>query len=321
MTSSGARPRRPARAEAVPALAAREALARDADVARDRRRQRPARRDDRLERLAGARAPRDPVHDLGGVAGRRARRPGVRLAVQADDVGGPLAQQLRRPRPPRVARAVDGVALARAAHRLRVVKLRVDHRVERAPQRREPIGIALERAQHLRQRLDRRHAVIGRLLPDPVVAGRRRREPDLGQRRQHGVALEQLARLPPGAVDHDQRDRTGGLHLRDVDRARPGEQQIRVAAAGERRAQPARRRRSRRPRAAPIRAGRGAPAARSRSGRAARAGVAAAARASASAARRDARSSRPTRVAGSARRSRGGERPLESRRAEYQFDP
>ena len=172
-------------------------------------RERPARRDDRLERLAGAGSARDPVHDLGGVIDRRARRPGVRLAVQTDDVVRPFAQQGRRPRPRRVACAVDGVAPARAPHRPRVVQLRVDHRLERPQQRREPFRIALERAQHLRQGLDGRHAMIGGLAADPVVAGRARREPDLRQRRQRGVALQQLARLPPGAVDDDQRDRTG----------------------------------------------------------------------------------------------------------------
>ena len=157
--------------------------------------------------------------------------------------------------------------------------------------------------------------MIGRLAPDAVVAGRARREPDLRQRRQRGVALQQLARLPPGAVDDHQRDRTRRLRLREIDRVRPGKRRYVGPAAGQRRADLLRRRRSRRPRAARTPAGRGAPAAPSRSARAVRAGAAAARRASASAATPGARSSRPTRVAGSARRSRGGGRARESRRA------
>ena len=179
---------------------------------------------------------RDPVHDLGRVIDRRACRPGVRLAVQTDDVVRPFAQQGRRPRPRRVARVVNGVTPARAAHRARVVQLRVDHRLERPQQRREPLRIALERAQHLRQGLDGRHAMIGGLAPDPVVAGRARREPDLRQRRQRGVALQQLARLPPGPVDDHQRDRTRRIRLREIDRVRPGKQEVRRSAAGQRRA-------------------------------------------------------------------------------------
>ena len=169
--------------------------------------QRAARRDDRLERLAAARAARDPVHDLRRVAAGAARRPGVGLAVQADDVGRALAQHLQRLRAARRPRPEHRVPLAGAAHGARVVQLRVDHRLERAQQPGEPLGRALERPQHVRQRFHRRHAVVGGLAPDAVVAGRGRREPDLRQPRQHRVALEQLARLPPGAVDHHQRDR------------------------------------------------------------------------------------------------------------------
>ena len=122
------------------------------------------------------------------------------------------------------ARRWEGVALAGAAHVRHVVQLHVDHGLEGAQQRREPLGRSFQRAQHLRQRLDGRDVVEGGLAPYPVAAGGGRREPELGQSGQHGVALEQLARLPPGSVHHHQRDRAGRARLRQIDRARAREQ-------------------------------------------------------------------------------------------------
>ena len=168
----------------------------------------------------------------GGMAAGPTRRPGVRLAVQADDVGrARRAGSARRSRSPRRPRPEHRVPLARATHRARVVQLRVDHRLERTQQPREPLRARLRARPARGQRLDRRHAVIGGLAPDAVVAGRGRREPDLRQRRQRRVALEQLARLPPGAVDHDQRDRRLELNLRQIDRVRSREQQVGGAGA------------------------------------------------------------------------------------------
>ena len=146
--------------------------------------------------------------------------------MQADDVAGPLAQDGGRPRAVRPPLAVQRVSPPRPPHVGREVELAVDHRLERLQQAGEPFGIALEHAEHMRQRLDGGDAVFGGLFPDPVAAGGRWREADLRQRPERGVALRQLPRQPPGAVDDHQRDRPIDRHIGDVDRVRSGEEHI-----------------------------------------------------------------------------------------------
>ena len=147
--------------------------------------------------------------------------------MQTDQVGGPLAQQHRPLRPTFAPGPVQRVPLARPAHMGGVVDLRVDHRLERTQQPREPLGRPLELTEDVSERLDSRDAIVGGLAPDAIVAGRGRREPNLRQRGQPRVPLQQLARLPPGAIDHHQRDRAFELRLRQIDGPRPGKKQMR----------------------------------------------------------------------------------------------
>ena len=169
--------------------------------------QRAAGGDHGLEGLAGGGAVGEPVHDLGVLAGGVVAGPAVGLALDADQPG-PVGGQLGRPggrarsRERRAATAVAaGVDLGLEP------ALALDHGGEGIEQALEAGPVGLERLEHLGQRLDGRQAEVGGLAADEVVARAARAEGDARQGGERGVEAQQLARLPPGAVEHDQRDR------------------------------------------------------------------------------------------------------------------
>ena len=170
------------------------------------------------------------------LARRRTRRSAYRCVIAAGKSGAADAWRLRsRDR--------------RRSARLRG-ELRVDHRVERDRAARGTARLALERAEHVHQRLDRR-AVLGARLPaDPVLRRLRRRERVARQRVQHRVVAHDRLRLRPRAVDDDERDRPRRRLAQDVLRARPRIQQDRrvapdpPSAAASARSRPSARRRA-----------------------------------------------------------------------------
>ena len=188
-----------------------------------RRGQRMARREHDVERLARRQSPGHPVNQLiaapVGALGR-AVGPCVGLAVDAHDVSPALAQARGdargRGRRLRLLRVARGRA---AVHRFEG-ELRVDHRAERREQGVEAVRSAFERAEHVDERFDRRHVRRRRLSPDAVLAGRWRDEGVPRERRELGVLADHLLRLPPRAVDDDERHRAGRRMAHDVDRAR-----------------------------------------------------------------------------------------------------
>ena len=249
------------------------------------RRQRTARRDHGLVDLAGRRAAGDEVHDLRIVArSGSTRRPAVGFALDADEarpIGGEAHRQRRAAagaaRAPPLVAARARPRLANHSCRSTIARNGIEQRIERRAS-----GSSTSSTSASASIVDTQK--LGRLAADAVVAAAPRRERDARQRRQRRVQAQQRARLRPGAVEHDQRDRPLARQLAHVDRASgPGTAGSSARAPASVAARPGRRR-SRGPRAGSSWAAPGAPCARCRCRRAARAGAAAAARACASAA-------------------------------------
>ncbi len=205
--------------------------------------ERAARRRQPIERLARLDAAERPLHEfVGRVPGAplAAVGPGVRLADGADQIARALAQH----RGGVGARAGAGAGARPAAARARVGaarllrELRVDHGPEGREQRQKARRITLERAEHVRERLDRRDVRLARLAANAVIARPGGREGVARQRRELGVQPQELLRLPPGAVQNHQGDRPARRIGRHVGGVGPGvEQHGRPTHAGQHPAQ------------------------------------------------------------------------------------
>jgi hypothetical protein len=87
--------------------------------------------------------------------------------------------------------------------------------------------------------LDRGYAVLGRLAANAITARRRWPQSVARQLGQLRIQLKELLGLPPGAVEHAQRDRTGRGLERQIARAFAGIKQDRgTLGIGELFAQP-----------------------------------------------------------------------------------
>ena len=211
--------RAPARVELVERYASHQGLGVEANVRRRAGRERVTRPHDQIERLAGRRAMRDEMDQL--LAMRSAElfapvRPRVGLTRDAHEVRAPFGEGRGD------ARALLGcltfvVPHARAADLRSEGDLLVDHRAERDEQRAESRRIALEHAEHVDERLDGGDVRLVGLAADPVLARRRGLERVARELRDHGVHSNELPRLPPRSVDHDQRDGTDRRSREDVD--------------------------------------------------------------------------------------------------------
>ena len=95
--------------------------------------------------------------------------------------------------------------------------LRVDHRAEGMEQRAKAFGISFQRTQHVHERLDGRHAAGVRFAADAIFAGSARRKGIARESAEFGVFANELFRLPPRAVDHDEGDGLLGRMRDDVD--------------------------------------------------------------------------------------------------------
>src|SRR5882724_13603711 len=86
----------------------------------------------------------------------------------------------------------------------------LDHGLERLEQRLPVEAGWLEQAERFADGFDGRDAVQRRLAANAVAARRARRERVAWQRGKLWILLKQLLRLPPGAVEHDERHRACG---------------------------------------------------------------------------------------------------------------
>ncbi len=167
-----------------------------------------------------------------------AARPRARFGVHDDQIGheagaepAPTVGALGRARDRRLHPPVLATLVGDA-------DLVLDHRVEHGEHLLQ-IRHVLEARERRDRRLDRRHAVLRGLAPDPVVARLRGPERVAGEGREARVHAQQLARLRPGAVDDDQRHRSLGRVGVQIDRRRPGREHDRGRARiGDRREEP-----------------------------------------------------------------------------------
>jgi len=154
----------------------------------------------------------------------RLDRPGIGLALDADHAL-PVELEARGQRRRWQKRSVDFAMPARSDLGLKRL-LAADHRAKRRQQAIERTPLGLEPVEDLDERLDGRQAVACRLTANPIFTRIARRESHTRQRRDSRVELEELAGLPPGAVENDEIDRPIGGQLGDGDSAGTGEDDI-----------------------------------------------------------------------------------------------
>ena len=83
-------------------------------------------------------------------------------------------------------------------------------------------------------RLDGRHAVVGGFAPDFGIEARlERRQAQPWQRGQRGIGPQQLLRLPPGAVEHDEGDGRGEVRRFHIDGGGAWEKNVRVSRCNQ----------------------------------------------------------------------------------------
>lgn len=193
---------------------------------RRHRAQRVRRRHDRLEASPVRDAHSEPLNQLVWGSGEPPRlglaRPRVRLPGD-DHERAALSDRSRydpRPRAPQAPRAAP-------LSEILVRELGADHRVERREHGGEPRRVALERAERVHDRLQRRHTLRPRLPSDAVLTRALGRERVPRQARHPRVDAHELLGQRPRPVDDDQGDGAGRGLDREILRARPGPQQHR----------------------------------------------------------------------------------------------